>query len=351
MARNSTTAGFTLIEVLLAMGITAIVMTTVTMSFQLILEARESVDSLAESTEAGPRILNLLERDIRGLWTFNVKNNAVLRGRFLDVASFEADRIDLLTTTDSVGYVLDGMNQQRRPTMCEVGYWLKQNPRYRDLIELWRREDPMVDQDLLTGGTFQLVHDRLKNFKISYYKTLGNEAEELHEWDSAENDELPRRIKIEFTIERQRSSHNVVSDAEIDDFEGAEKTYVRHIVLDRRYPEILRAGVALVPVAPPPPQDAQGGPGAGGGPMGPGGASMSGLGRGGNRGPGGRGGPGGPGGRGGPGGEAPGTRQAAPPGARGGNGTPGNGFNLGDILRGGTPGTPGNIFGTGGRGR
>jgi hypothetical protein len=42
-----------------------------------------------------------------------------------------------------------------------------------------------------------------------------------------------RRIKIEFTIERRRGSSNVVNDVEIDDFEGAEKTYVRHFVLDK----------------------------------------------------------------------------------------------------------------------
>ena len=41
-------------------------------------------------------------------------------------------------------------------TVCEVGYWLKQNQRYRDLIELWRREDPMVDNDLLTEGNRRL---------------------------------------------------------------------------------------------------------------------------------------------------------------------------------------------------
>jgi prepilin-type N-terminal cleavage/methylation domain-containing protein len=260
--------GFTLIEVLLAIAITAVVMLMVTTTFRVTLEAREMIADLGESTEAGPRILNLIERDLRGLWTFNVKNNAVLRGRNMDIGSFEADRIDFLTTTDAAGFVMDNLNRQLRPSMCEVGYWLKPHPRYRDQIELWRREDPMVDDDLLTGGTFQLVHDRLKSFKITYFKTVGHDAEELHEWDSTQDDELPRRIKIEFTLERKRTSRNLVSGTEIEDFEGAEKTYVRHIVFDHRYQDILKANTAMVPVRPPQPEDPSqggGGPGAPGG--------------------------------------------------------------------------------------
>lgn len=357
------TAGFTLIEVMLAIAITATVMMTVGTTFRVLLEAREVVEELTESTEAGPRILNLIERDLRGLWTFNIGKNDVFRGRDMDVGSFEADRLDFLTTTHAVGYVLDAHNQPRKPTVCEVGYWLKQNPKYRDLMELWRREDPMVDRDILTQGTFQLVHDRIKKFKITYYKTLGNEAEPLLEWNSSTDDTLPRRIKIEFTIERRRGSSNVVNDAEVDDFEGAEKSYVRHFVLDEAAANSLRADQALLPVLPPEPEAEQGS-GAGGP-----GAAGNGIGSPSNGGPGGtqlnvgKGGEGMPGGRGKGGltqttGERGPTRgQGAPPGG----GTRGSppagglppGFNLGDLLRGGGGGAggAGGLFGGGAGGR
>lgn len=277
---HTRSSGFTLIEVLLAMAITAVVMVTVATTFHVMLNARDVVDDLAESTEAGPRILNLIERDLQGIWTWNVKNNAVFRGRDMDVNGRDADRMDFLTTTDAVGFVLDDHNMPRKPTLCEVGYWFKPNPLYRDVFELWRREDPMIDDDLLTGGTFQLVHDRVKSFKITYFRTLGYEAKEENEWDSSVEDALPKRIKIEFTIERKRSSRNVVNDLEIDDFEGAEKSYSRHFVLDSRLDGILAANEARIPVFPPEPVAAQQG-GSGGA---PGGASGGG-------GPGGRGGP------------------------------------------------------------
>ena len=271
--RRDASAGFTLIEVLLAIGITATVMLTVGTTFHIMLNARDVVDDLAESSEAGPRILKLIERDLRGLWTYNVRNNAVFRGVQADVNGRDADRMSFLTTTDSVGTVQDLESNAHRTTLCEVGYLFKPNPRFREVFELWRREDPMVDDDLTTQGeqgTFQLVYDRVKSFRIRYYDTLGWEAEELFEWDSAKEDKLPKRIMIEFTIERKRSSRNVVSDVEIEDFEGAEKKYVRHFVLPKRLEGILQAENARIPVLPPPPiEDAGAGPEGPAGPAGP----------------------------------------------------------------------------------
>jgi hypothetical protein len=274
-------SGFTLIEALLAVFITSIVMLTVGTTFVALLDARDLVDDLAESTEAGPRILNLIERDLQGLWTHNVGNNAVFRGRDMDVGGKDADRFDFLTTTDAVGFVLDPQNTPRKPSICEVGYWFKQNPRFRDCFEMWRREDPMVDEDLLTQGSFQLVHDRIKSFRVTYYRTLGAEAIEELEWDSALEDALPARMKIEFTIERKRSSRNVVSDVEVDDFEGAEKTYVRHIVFDERVRQSIANGTARIPVFPPEPAGEGGAGGENGqqgpaGPAGPGGPAGAG---------------------------------------------------------------------------
>lgn len=267
--------GFTLIEVLLAVAISSVVLLTVSTTFHVMLNARDVVEDLAESTEAGPRIMNLIERDLMGLWTFNVQENRVFRGRNMDVGGKDADRIDFLCTTDAVGTVLDNNNQPRKPTLCEVGYWLKPNPRFRDLMELWRREDPMVDDDLTTQGTFQLVDDRVKSFKVTYFRTLGKSAEELNEWDSSVEDALPKRIKISFSLEKRRSSRNVVSDVEVEDFEGGTRTYERHIVFDSRFDGILASNSARIPVFPTEPEAEGNGPA---GPAGPGGSGGKGAG-------------------------------------------------------------------------
>lgn len=254
--------GFTLIEVLLAVTITAMVVAAVGSIFEAILRAKDTVENMTNATASGPRILTLVERDLRGLWTHNIRNNRIFVGRSMDIAGNEADRMDFVCHTDAVGPVIDSRNNAVRPGICEVGYWLRPHPRYKELMELWRREDPMVDDDLLTGGEFQLVSDRIKEFKITYYETLGYEAEEHFEWDSGLEDELPQRIEIEFTIEPLRTNRNVDASLEVDSLRKAEQRYVRHIVLDPRYDEILDPGVAMVPVVPGVPEAAGPGPGA-----------------------------------------------------------------------------------------
>ena len=57
-------AGFTLIEVLLGIGITAMVMTLVITTTEVMSNARNAVDYLSESSQEGPRILKLIERDL-----------------------------------------------------------------------------------------------------------------------------------------------------------------------------------------------------------------------------------------------------------------------------------------------
>ena len=266
--------GFTLLEVLLAVAITAMVMGTVSIAFVSTLQARTEVEALNESSEAGPRILAMVERDLQGLWHHNVKDNKVLAGRTMDIAGADADRIDLLTTTDAVGYVLDQQNQPKHPTVCEVGYWLKENEQIPGLLELWRREDPMVDEHLLQGGKFQLVYDRIRSFNVTYFETVGAEAEPVVEWESSREDKLPRRVKVEITLERKVASRNEVSGIEVQDVESVNRKYMRHIVLDRRYPDILKAGVAMLPLVPPQPEPPPAG-GAGGG-AGPGGGGAGG---------------------------------------------------------------------------
>ncbi len=271
--------GFTLIEVLLAIAISAAVMVVVATSFIGILQAREKVNDQTESTEAGARILNLLQRDLEGLWYYNIKKNKVLLGRNHDIAGFAADKIDFLTSTDAANFVLDTTERSQKPSICEVGYWLKPNAETAGLMELWRREDPLVDDDLTTQGTFQLVHDRIRSFNITYYQTLGHSAEELNDWDASVADQLPKVIKIEFTLERKFASRNRGGAAEVEDPEGAIKKYTRHFVFDQRFKDVLKPGVALVPVLPRRPSQDQGGGGPAG-PAGPGGGGGLGAGRG-----------------------------------------------------------------------
>ncbi|MEO0479930.1 MAG: prepilin-type N-terminal cleavage/methylation domain-containing protein [Planctomycetota bacterium] len=260
--------GFTLVEVLLAVTIGSMVLLMVTQTFQATLQTQDEIGSLTASNADAQRILTLFERDLEGLWHHNIKRNQVLVGTDRQIVAEEADFIDFLTTSDAITGVIDNTNSLAYPSICEVGYWLRPNPRFDDLIELWRREDPLVDDDIRTGGRFQLVSDRLKWFKLTYYETLGYRAEPRDEWDSSKEGRLPRRIQLEFEIER-----DTTIGGEVGDLEEVGRTYIRHFTLDQRYEAIMNQGVALVPVVPTGPPSNSGGGGPGGGPGGTGDAT------------------------------------------------------------------------------
>lgn len=338
--------GFTLIEVMVAVLISSMVMVAVSASFLGTMNAHYEIDNANAAMSEGPRVLDLIERDLRSLWHYNVKKNRILFGRSRDIGGYDADWIDFVASTDAIGGVVDLENRIAHPGVCEVGFWLRENRELPGLLELWRREDPLIDEDITRGGTFQRVSERVKSLNIIYFETLGYDAEPLDEWDSSREGKLPRRLKIELKVHRRIGNRNQVSGVEIEDDGRILETYVRHVVFDPRYDEILQAGIAMVPVAPIAPADqpaaggaGSGGGGGGGGPGLPGGVGGAGRGNGGEAGAGGMTGITRGGGRGGapggPGGGFPGSGQRPPSG-----GLP---IDLGSLLRGG--GAGGNPFG------
>jgi type II secretion system protein J len=329
MKRSAWQRGFTLIEVLVTMFIVAIVMFVMFQVFAATLDTRHTVAALEEPLTAGPRILTLLERDLQALWHYNIKGNRVLLGQNRTLAGIQADRIDFLCTRPTCGVVKLEDESGRRTTLAEVGYWLREDRSNTGLLELWRREDPLVDDEPWKGGTFQLVHDRMRSFNITYFDSLGREAEPIEEWDAEKRGALPRRLRVRFEVERKGTARLAAMDAEVEDLDGQLVTYERDIVLDRRVTDIVAAGVAMVPVRPVPPvsQNQQQGGGNQLPQMGQGGrpGEPGGQGRQGQRGAGGR------------GGMPPGGRQGLPPelrrllGGNAGGGPPGSGNGGGRI--------------------
>ncbi len=257
--------GFTLLEVLLAVTLGALLITAVLQVFEASVMAREEVKALAEPMSQGPQILDMIEEDLHGLWTYNVDENRVFRGEDRDIVGAPADRIHLLVAGASVFPVRTDNDELRPAPYAEVSYILRASNENPNLRELWRREDPLFDKELWRGGNYQLLSKRVRQFDVTYYEELGEEAEPFEDWDSAEKKTLPRRIKIAFEIERSAETHNAL--VEVDEVGGRTEKYERHIVFTAEPVNILNEGIALVPVVPseaPSAENAQAGGGGAG---------------------------------------------------------------------------------------
>ncbi|QDU84757.1 hypothetical protein Pla163_18710 [Planctomycetes bacterium Pla163] len=199
---NASRSGFTVVEVLVVMVIMSTILVSITQVLSAARETRDMVHSMRETQLAGPAILDLVENDLRGLLTYSMRPSGVLRVTSLELKSVNADRIDMLTTTNSKLFEL-GETRALRADFNEVGYMLRERPGDPYFLELYRREGYAADEEPFKGGRYSFLHDRVLSFQVLVYSEDGPDAEALDDWnlESEPNNELPLRIEIELEIE------------------------------------------------------------------------------------------------------------------------------------------------------
>jgi prepilin-type N-terminal cleavage/methylation domain-containing protein len=199
--RNVARAGFTLVEVLVTLLIVGGMMLAITQILEATRISRDTIHNIQETQLAGPAIMDLVERDLRGLFLYNRESESLLRVVDRVEAGLEADSLDFVTTTDSLiqtelvtGWVRSDYN--------EVGYRLRPNPGDNDFLEIYRREGFGVDDQPFEGGAFTFLHDRVKHFSVQVFTEDGPDAEPLTGW-SGTGDEigLPLRLEVELVLE------------------------------------------------------------------------------------------------------------------------------------------------------
>jgi prepilin-type N-terminal cleavage/methylation domain-containing protein len=216
--------GFTLIEILAVIVITGFVMYAIYAVLFSTLAAQEEVERTVAVYEVGPRILDLVVRDLNNVAYGLLADDNGLKGGVEAVGGVDASYVDLVTSQDS-RTVLIMHEQEYHSDFTEIGYRLKPSDANPELLELYRREDWGVDDQPLAEGLFHKVYDRVKEFKLEYIEHGKEDAEEYPDaWDTSAKKRLPRAVRITLTI--------VIGDA--DELaardETGEYTFIRVLV-------------------------------------------------------------------------------------------------------------------------
>jgi prepilin-type N-terminal cleavage/methylation domain-containing protein len=238
-------AGFTLIEVLLTLLIMGGIMLSMTQILTAARTSRDTIHNIQETQLAGPAILDLIERDLRGIFTYDRTRMLQIRVKNRVILGYDADSLDFVTTTDSLSYQ-QFEDRFVRGDVNEVGYRLRPNPDSADqFLEIYRRESFGVDDDPFEGGNFMFLHDRVKGFDIQCFAKDGPNEQPVEEWATGKNDEnigLPARIEITLTLEL--APRLVNEQMSILPNDKRTLTYKRVI----RLPEGLRGAENLIPI-------------------------------------------------------------------------------------------------------
>jgi prepilin-type N-terminal cleavage/methylation domain-containing protein len=240
---NRERAGFTLVEVVLTLLIISGILLSLTQLLMATRRSRDTIHNIKEHQLAGPAVLDLIESDLRGLITYNRTKLHHISITDDVMSGMDGDRLDFLTSTDNLAAVYED-NLPVLYDVNEVGYLLRPNPQYDEFLEIYRREDPGVDEEPFAEGTFQFLHDRVRGFEIQVYAEDGPDAEPLDQWgvEESENIGLPAWIEIELTLElAPRLARETVL---FNSRERSTVTYTRVI----RLPESLRLDEANIPM-------------------------------------------------------------------------------------------------------
>ena len=242
--RGARRAGFTLVEVLITLLIMSGIMVALTEILTAARTARDTVHNVLETQTAGPAILDILERDVRGIMTYDTTRALQLRIKNRVLMGYDADSIDFVTNSDSM--VLHQLEDRFvRSDLNEVGYHLRPSPLNEQFLEIYRRESFGVDAAPFDGGTYQFLHDRVKSFDIQVFRKDGPDEEPVDHWNSEEGSEdigLPARIEISLTLElAPRIVHEQLRVAPVD-----RRTVVYKRII--RLPESLRGDEAKIPI-------------------------------------------------------------------------------------------------------
>lgn len=209
------TAGFTFLEVMISIGLFAVVSVSLVSSMSSSFEAKRNLTIINERYHEGRQVIRRITRDLRMAFLraqppeeVREEEPAVLT-RFLG----EEDEV-YFPTTAHVRLRAEG----RESDQAEVAYFLKridQDDKYGEVsyrgYTLFRRESRRVDNRPDRGGvTWPVIHG-IKRFKLEYWddgKEIGDDAWQ-RSWDSDDSDLLPSRIRVTLELERRDSRKTI----------------------------------------------------------------------------------------------------------------------------------------------
>lgn len=184
--------GFTLVEVMIAVGITAIMAVMTAGSLREIDRAAE-VARLQNDRYAGARVaLSRMGREISmAFLSENFDHN-----RYRERPTLFVGREDelLFSTFAHVRLYRDAKESDQ----AVVEYTLDSDPDHAGEQALFRRAKPRIDDEPDRGGRRDLVADRVRSLRLQYWDEKRRDW--VREWTTRSTEherELPRRVRIE----------------------------------------------------------------------------------------------------------------------------------------------------------
>jgi general secretion pathway protein J len=193
--------GFSLIEVLIAVTILAMISTLIMTSFSSLQSSKQGVRRVSERYRQGRMALSRMSRELQSAYLSHHlpldQSLAVVRTAFIGQPDTPADRVDF---NAFVNRRLD--RDARVSDQLELSYYGVANPHVEGVYDLVRRFNPRLDLEAERGGRLQVLAEDIDLFDLEYLDPLTGLWTE--EWDSREAvrqlDRIPLQVKITLVL-------------------------------------------------------------------------------------------------------------------------------------------------------
>ena len=191
--------GVTLVEVMIAVGITAVIGVMVMGAFQRTYAARDLTEAQDERFSSARVTLTRLARELSEAFLsehYDHKRSREPLTRFRGKDGGERDDL-LFATMSHTRLVRDAKESDQ----AVVEYTLESDPDHSGERALFRREKVRIDEEIDRGGRKDLVADHLTSLRLQYWDPRKNDW--VREWSTRSVDhpgDLPTRVKFELEL-------------------------------------------------------------------------------------------------------------------------------------------------------
>ncbi|CAM3356097.1 prepilin-type N-terminal cleavage/methylation domain-containing protein [Corallococcus sp. ZKHCc1 1396] len=188
--------GFTLMEIMVAVSITALMGTVVAMAFQTGINAKEVVEGEAERYRMVRVSLNRMAREIGSAYVSDRYDLRRFRDQNDRPTNFVGERDKLLFTTFSHQRLYTDVKESDQAV---VEYFVENSTERatRQRLDLKRRVNPNVGERMDRGGTTDVLFEGVKSVEFAYWDSEKKEWDD--EWDTRRTEKksiLPTRVRI-----------------------------------------------------------------------------------------------------------------------------------------------------------
>lgn len=205
--RRARARGMTLLEVLVSLGVMAMISLLIYGAFDSLSRGRRGEQLRADRSRQGRDAMDRIVREMQSAFlSMHTPTNTVLVTRltgFVGQNSPQFDRVDF-TSFSHRRVEADSKESDQ----AEVGFFVVKDPNVDDKNDLVRREQAPIDMDFKKGGVVNVLAEDVERFDVRYFDPVTGQWVET--WDStqmnAQLNRLPLEIRVELELKAVKNS-------------------------------------------------------------------------------------------------------------------------------------------------